>query len=74
MLHGRSSSASRNQRLGSFSLVGLEPAPCAVPQIAVTFAVGKDQVLHVEAVDHATGREQHIAIDQLKNAAAFSGS
>ena len=51
-----------NKLLGNFRLTGLPPAPRGVPQIEVTFDIDADGILHVNARDKATGREQSIKI------------
>jgi molecular chaperone DnaK len=51
-----------NKVLGNFTLDGLPPAPRGVPQIEVTFDIDADGILHVNAQDKATGREQKITI------------
>ncbi len=51
-----------NKLLGNFRLTGLPPAPRGVPQIEVTFDIDADGILHVNAKDKATGREQSIKI------------
>jgi molecular chaperone DnaK len=48
--------------LGKFILDGLPPAPRGVPQIEVAFDIDADGILHVNAQDKATGREQKITI------------
>jgi molecular chaperone DnaK len=54
--------AADNKVLGNFTLDGLPPAPRGVPQIEVTFDLDADGILHVNAQDKATGREQKITI------------
>ncbi len=43
-------------------LDGIPPAPRGVPQIEVTFDINADGILHVNARDKATGREQAMQI------------
>lgn len=52
-----------NKLLGRFTLDGIMPAPRGVPQIEVSFTVNADGILEVSATDKATGKEQHIKID-----------
>lgn len=52
-----------NKLLGRFTLDGIMPAPRGVPQIEVSFTVNVDGILEVSATDKATGKEQHIKID-----------
>lgn len=54
--------AADNKSLGRFILDGLPPAPRGVPQIEVTFDINADGILHVNAKDKATGREQAMQI------------
>ena len=49
-------------RLESFNLDGIPPAPRGVPQIEVTFDIDANGILKVTALDKATGRSQHITI------------
>ncbi len=51
-----------NKSLGKFILDGIPPAPRGVPQIEVTFDINADGILHVNARDKATGREQAMQI------------
>jgi molecular chaperone DnaK len=54
--------ALNNKSLGRFILDGIPPAPRGVPQIEVTFDINADGILHVNAQDKATGREQTMQI------------
>ena len=54
--------AKDNKLLGRFILDGIPPAPRGVPQIEVTFDIDANGILHVSAIDKATGREQSIKI------------
>ena len=47
-----------NKQLGSFTLVGIPPAPRGVPQIEVTFDIDANGIVHVSARDKGTGKEQ----------------
>jgi molecular chaperone DnaK len=51
-----------NKSLGRFILDGIPPAPRGVPQIEVSFDINADGILHVNAQDKATGREQAMQI------------
>jgi molecular chaperone DnaK len=51
-----------NKSLGKFILDGIPPAPRGVPQIEVAFDINADGILHVNARDKATGREQKMQI------------
>ena len=52
-----------NKVIGTFNLDGIAPAPKGVPQIDVTFEIDANGILSVSAKDKATGKEQHITID-----------
>lgn len=54
--------ASQNHLLGSFSLIGLLPAPRHVPQIEVTFDIDTDGIVHVTAKDLGTNKEQSMIV------------
>ncbi len=62
VLQGERPMAADNKTLGRFILDGIPPAPRGVPQIEVTFDIDANGILHVSAVDKATGREQAITI------------
>ncbi|MFS8979094.1 molecular chaperone DnaK [Cupriavidus necator] len=51
-----------NKLLGEFNLEGIAPAPRGIPQIAVTFDIDANGILHVSAMDKATGKENRITI------------
>ncbi|KAH7672973.1 heat shock protein 70, partial [Aphelenchoides avenae] len=53
-----------NNRLGTFDLFGIPPAPRGVPQIEVTFDLDANGILHVSATDKSTGKSNKI---QIKN-------
>ncbi|MCA1282462.1 molecular chaperone DnaK, partial [Saccharopolyspora sp. 7B] len=54
--------AAHNKKLGSFDLTGLPPAPRGVPQIEVSFDIDANGIVHVNAKDLGTGKEQSIQI------------
>ncbi|GAA3999110.1 molecular chaperone DnaK [Allokutzneria multivorans] len=54
--------AAYNKKLGTFDLVGLPSAPRGVPQIEVTFDIDANGIVHVQAKDLATGKEQGMTI------------
>src|SRR5512145_22063 len=56
------STATDNQTIGRFHLVGLPPAPRGVPQIEVSFDIDANGIVNVSAKDVATGKEQKITI------------
>ena len=51
-----------NNVLGQFNLVGIPPAPRGIPQIEVAFDIDANGILHVNAKDLGTGKEQSIRI------------
>jgi molecular chaperone DnaK len=62
VLQGERSMARDNKTLGKFNLEGIPPARRGVPQIEVTFDIDANGIVHVSAVDKATGKEQKITI------------
>ena len=63
VLQGERAMAKDNKSLGIFSLDGIMPAPRGVPQIEVSFSLDANSILTVSATDKATGKEQHITIE-----------
>jgi len=63
VLQGERPMASQNKSLGIFNLDGIPPAPRGVPQIEVTFDIDANGILHVNAKDKGTGKEQKIRIE-----------
>uniref|UniRef100_A0A6C0CMM8 Chaperone n=1 Tax=viral metagenome TaxID=1070528 RepID=A0A6C0CMM8_9ZZZZ len=51
-----------NNKLGTFELTGIPPAPRGVPQIEVSFSLNQDGILVVKAKDKNTGKENQITI------------
>ena len=62
MHQGEREMASDNKLLGQFNLGGIPPAPRGVPQIEVTFDIDANGIVHVNAKDLGTGKEQSIQI------------
>src|SRR5574337_194736 len=62
VLQGERERASGNKSLGQFNLEGIPPAPRGMPQIEVTFDIDANGILHVNAKDKATGKENKITI------------
>ena len=62
VLQGERQMASDNRTLGRFELVGIPPAPRGVPQIEVSFDIDANGIVHVNAKDLGTGKEQSIKI------------
>jgi molecular chaperone DnaK len=63
VLQGERKMAQDNKTIGRFQLTGIPPAPRGVPQIEVTFDIDANGILHVSALDKATGKEQKIRIE-----------
>ena len=56
-----------NNKLGTFELTGIPPAPRGVPQIEVEFSLNVDGILKVSAKDKKTGKENSIEITNRTN-------
>ena len=64
---GERSMFADNKELGQFDLVGIPPAPRGVPQIEVTFDIDANGIVHVNAKDLGTNKEQSIKITASTN-------
>lgn len=62
VLQGERPMSADNKVIGTFNLDGIAPARRGVPQIEVTFDIDANGILSVSAKDKATGKEQHITI------------
>lgn len=62
VLQGERKMAQDNTELGRFDLVGIPPAPRGIPQVEVTFDIDANGIVHVNAKDLGTGKEQSIRI------------
>ncbi len=62
VLQGEREMALDNRTIGRFQLTGIPPGPRGLPQIEVTFDIDANGILHVSALDKATGKEQKIRI------------
>ncbi len=62
VLQGERKMAQDNTQLGLFELSGIPPAPRGMPQIEVTFDIDANGIVHVNAKDLGTGKEQSIRI------------
>jgi molecular chaperone DnaK len=62
VLQGEREMAGDNRTLGRFHLDGIPPAPRGVPQVEVTFDIDANGILHVNAKDKGTQKEQKITI------------
>ncbi|HUY40510.1 MAG TPA: molecular chaperone DnaK [Candidatus Dormibacteraeota bacterium] len=67
VLQGERPMAGDNKTLGRFRLEGLPAAPRGVPQIEVTFDIDANGIVHVNAKDLGTGKEQQITITATTN-------
>jgi molecular chaperone DnaK len=66
VLQGERSMADDNVELGRFDLVGIPAAPRGIPQIEVAFDIDANGIVHVQAKDLGTGKEQSIRITAPK--------
>jgi len=66
VLQGERQMADDNTDLGRFDLVGIPPAPRGMPQVEVTFDIDANGIVHVNAKDLGTGKEQSIKITAPK--------
>ncbi len=62
VFQGEREIAVHNKKLGTFDLTGIPPAPRGVPQIEVTFDIDANGIVHVNAKDLGTGKEQSMTI------------
>jgi len=62
VLQGERTMAADNNSLGKFRLTGIPPAPMGVPQIEVAFDIDANGIVHVNAKDLATNKEQQMTI------------
>jgi len=63
VLQGERPMAKDNMSLGRFILDGIAPARRGEPQIEVSYDIDSNGIVHVTAKDKATGKEQHITIE-----------
>jgi molecular chaperone DnaK len=62
VLQGEREMAAANRTLGRFHLEGIPAASRGIPKIEVTFDIDANGILHVNAKDTATAKEQKITI------------
>ncbi len=62
VFQGEREIAAYNKKLGMFELTGLPPAPRGIPQIEVAFDIDANGIVHVNAKDLGTGKEQSMTI------------
>jgi len=67
VFQGERPMANDNKLLGQFDLVGIPPAPRGVPQVEVAFDIDANGIVHVNAKDLGTGKEQSIRITATTN-------
>ena len=67
VFQGERSMAVDNKLLGQFDLIGIPPAPRGIPQVEVTFDIDANGIVHVNAKDLGTGKEQSIKITATSN-------
>ncbi len=67
VFQGERAMATDNKLLGQFDLVGIPPAPRGVPQVEVSFDIDANGIVHVNAKDLGTGKEQSIKITASTN-------
>lgn len=63
VLQGERPMAKDNKQIGLFNLDGIAPARRGIPQIKVKFDIDANGILSVSATDNATGKEQHITVE-----------
>jgi molecular chaperone DnaK len=63
VLQGERKMANDNKEIGRFDLTDIPPSPRGMPQIEVIFDIDANGILHVSAVDKASGKEQKIRIE-----------
>jgi len=66
VLQGERQMANDNVELGRFDLVGIPAAPRGIPQVEVAFDIDANGIVHVNAKDLGTGKEQSIKITAPK--------
>ncbi|MBL7085346.1 MAG: molecular chaperone DnaK [Candidatus Omnitrophica bacterium] len=66
VLQGERQMANDNVELGRFDLIGIPPAVRGIPQIEVAFDIDRNGIVHVNAKDLGTGKEQSIRITAPK--------
>ena len=59
---GERSMTKDNNKLGTFELTGIPPAPRGVPKLEVSFDIDANGILSVSAVDKGTGKKNSITI------------
>ncbi|UHQ18985.1 molecular chaperone DnaK [Lysobacter sp. KIS68-7] len=62
VLQGEREQARFNKSLARFDLAGIDAAPRGMPQIEVSFDIDANGILHVNAKDKKTGKEQKVEI------------
>ncbi len=63
VLQGEREQARFNKSLAKFDLTGIDAAPRGMPQVEVSFDIDANGILHVNAKDKKTGKEQKVEIN-----------
>lgn len=67
VFEGEASMTNHCNKLGTFDLTGIAPAPRGVPQIEITFDIDANGILNVSAIDKASGKSEKITITNDTN-------
>ena len=62
VFEGERPRTAQNNKLGTFDLTGITPAPRGIPQIEVTFDIDANGILNVSAIDKASNKQERITI------------
>jgi molecular chaperone DnaK len=62
VLQGEREMAKDNKTLAKFELAPIPPAPRGVPEIEVTFEIDANGIMHVNAVDRGTNKQQTVRV------------
>jgi heat shock protein 1/8 len=62
VFEGERARTAQNNRLGTFNLEGIAPAPRGTPQICVTFDLDANGILNVSAKDTNSGKQNQVTI------------
>ncbi len=62
VLQGEREQARYNKSLAKFDLTGIDASPRGMPQVEVSFDIDANGILHVNAKDKKTGKEQKVEI------------
>jgi molecular chaperone DnaK len=62
VLQGEREMAKDNKTLAKFELAPIPPAPRGVPEIEVTFEIDANGIMHVNAIDRGTNKQQTVRV------------